>query len=439
MNYYINPNLLISPLQGDLFCLINLCLPNAIKIINKRQYDLFELIKKMDVEDIFEKYETEKASVLIFLKILEKKQFISASGIFDFPTLDNDVKFLDFWIHVTDACNLSCQYCSITTKHTHSKLQISQIPDIISTIIFLVKTLGVQKLSLRFAGGEPMLNFEVIEIILNSIKAELPSTCQLGCAVLTNLTVLSPRIIEYLSVNQIFVGVSLDGIGKYHDITRVTKSGNSTFNVVIANIRALKEKNVSVNVTCVISNRNMEGIPTLIDFFIQNNISHRLSIVRGEEVDYSRVAVILRQVYKTMEKYVSSGYKFSQLHRLCDLKLTRPTVFTCGAKRNSFVIYTNGDLYACPHLIGCESEILGNIGSKNNLLSIIKERPFIDKMISDACLKCKYRYICTGGCPIFRDKGKSPACKFYQEMIPLVYHLLGMERLYQVKKNMMTF
>ena len=136
-----------------------------------------------------------------------------------------------------------------------------------------------------------------------------------------------------------------------------------------------------------------------------------------------------------MEEYIKNGYKFSQLHRLCDLKLINPTVFTCGAGRNSFVIYTNGDLYACPHLIGCKDKIIGNIYDRNKLLNIIKKRPSSDNTISIDCIKCVYRYVCTGGCPIFRFGGKSIACKFYKEIIPIIYHLLAMERLYEIKKN----
>lgn len=435
MNYFVNPNLLINPLEGDLFCLINPYLSNGIKIINKNQYIIFKQLNKISVEDILAEHINEKEVLNIFFKSLEKKQFISASGVFDIPKVSKNIHLLDFWIHVTDSCNLSCQYCSIATKISRNKLNFNNIPNLISTIIFIVNELDIQELSLRFAGGEPMLNFEIIKLIFNNINKKLPNTCRLKCTILTNLTILSPKILEFLSVNQIFISASLDGIGEYHDITRTTCDGRGTFHTVVENIRVLTNKNINVNVNCVISNRNIDGIPLLIDFLVKNKIRHRLSIVRGEEVNYDKVLAILCQVYKTMEEYIKNGYKFSQLHRLCDLKLINPTVFTCGAGRNSFVIYTNGDLYACPHLIGCKDKIIGNIYDRNKLLNIIKKRPSSDNTISIDCIKCVYRYVCTGGCPIFRFGGKSIACKFYKEIIPIIYHLLAMERLYEIKKN----
>lgn len=60
---------------------------------------------------------------------------------------------------------------------------------------------------------------------------------------------------------------------------------------------------------------------------------------------------------------------------------------------------------------------------------MIKQGDHIETDRSDDCKICKYRSICTSGCPVYRVNGKDPQCSIYHKFIPRIYDLLAKERL----------
>ncbi len=48
---------------------------------------------------------------------------------------------------------------------------------------------------------------------------------------------------------------------------------------------------------------------------------------------------------------------------------------------------------------------------------------------SEDCKKCRYRSVCTSGCPVYRVNGKDPQCSLYHRFIPMYYELQAQERI----------
>ncbi|WP_211319070.1 hypothetical protein [Mucilaginibacter oryzae] len=53
---------------------------------------------------------------------------------------------------------------------------------------------------------------------------------------------------------------------------------------------------------------------------------------------------------------------------------------------------------------------------------------------SDDCKKCRYRSVCTSGCPVYRIDGKDPQCSLYHRFIPKYYELQAMERIHLIQE-----
>lgn len=431
MGYILNPDLIISPLNEDFFCVVNPCIPNGIKVINRNQHAVLKRIAICD----FDENETGDPAMDNFIAAVLKKEFICNGAKFSHPKpFHGKIRNIDFWIHLSDACNLDCPYCSIQTKPRKTYLNAKDTLHIVETIAIFVRSEGITSLSIRFGGGEPLLNFTQVEVIVRGLRSQLPETCRLELLLITNLTLLTASQLDFIAQNDISVCVSLDGTEEYHNRTR-NFNGKGSFQLIERNMELLEQRHVPYHISSVISNRNLDGLEEFVEYLIRKNIVFRLSLVRGEEFDFEKAILVFEAVYKTFERHILSGYEFTRYHNLCNLSFFQPRLLTCGSGINSFAIYTNGDLYPCTHRIGDDTLCSGNICTPG-LLKNLLTRPFSPKAsFHSDCIECKYKYLCTNACPLFHTAGKSVFCEFNQKMIPKVYRLIGLERLQNIKNR----
>lgn len=156
---------------------------------------------------------------------------------------------IDF--NLTNACNLACKHChSSSGVKLNNELNLEEVTKITTEL----HELGV--LSIAFAGGEPFIRNDIIEIL--SHACSLPGW---SVAVITNGMFFTPRVIEGLSRNcrnNITVNISLDGsTAEYFSILRgqrshnVSRGGENLFKRVVDGIRAVVDAGLqnSINFT----------------------------------------------------------------------------------------------------------------------------------------------------------------------------------------------
>jgi uncharacterized protein len=64
-----------------------------------------------------------------------------------------------------------------------------------------------------------------------------------------------------------------------------------------------------------------------------------------------------------------------------------------------------------------------------DLVDMIEQGSHYEDQKSKDCSLCKYKSVCTSGCPIYRVNGKDPQCSLYHTFIPQIYELQARERL----------
>jgi radical SAM domain protein len=149
-----------------------------------------------------------------------------------------------FTIGVTEQCNLRCTYCcysGIYPEHrTHSKnsLKISDISDIIS---FIEDTVKSDTFSVEFYGGESLLEIEWIKTFVDQISNAI-SEKQIKFELSTNGILLNKSVVDWLVQNKFHLFVSIDGIGKYHDLCRKDIGGHGTFTQIQTNLEYIKNR-----------------------------------------------------------------------------------------------------------------------------------------------------------------------------------------------------
>jgi radical SAM protein with 4Fe4S-binding SPASM domain len=144
---------------------------------------------------------------------------------------------------VTEDCNLRCSYCF---EHHKSKKKMN-LPTARRTLDDLLShDTGFQWVNIEFSGGEPMLNFELIQQVFYYVKTTFPSdsrkfTFNIG----TNGTVLTEEMKAWLErFPCITIGLSLDGTKEVHDRNRC-----NSYDRVMDNLNFFKLYNVPVKMT----------------------------------------------------------------------------------------------------------------------------------------------------------------------------------------------
>lgn len=431
----LTPHLIQINLDNEFVLIVNPFFKNGVRIINKRQVELIKLFNgEKSIENISRESGYDVNQIKSFVSLLRKNNCLVEEELSKDLCFKHSDKVVDFWVHTTDSCNLRCHYCYIHTKDAPQNIELNVIEKFQEKILQTVKARKLKLVILRLAGGEPFLRFDLWKSNLLRLKKQLERfECKLNVTFLTNLTLLNDDIINFIKAENFNISVSLDGLGSYHDKARPYANGKGSFDVILKNIFKLIDNGISPYIMTVVSDDNLDGLVDFTKFLVDYNLSFRYSIVQADHFNYEKAFAVFKKVYSFLGEEIDKGYPFESKHQFGELKLLNIFDQNCGAGRDSGTIYSNGDIYFCQQQVGTK-EIIGSIFSDEDLLDIVKKGNYFNDNLSDECQECNYRYVCTGGCPLVRIDGKSPSCDFYKKIIPILYRLIGKERLYSIKK-----
>lgn len=167
--------------------------------------------------------------------------------------LDNNL--INVILEVTQQCNLRCGYCPYSGlanrlrphNPTHMTYSVAK-----RAIDYYFRHSCDTKLKvITFYGGEPLLNFKLIEKCVLYAKA-MDKNVQF--AITTNGVLLNKEIILFLEKNSFIVTLSIDGPKALHDRFRVDLSGRGSFNRCWENFRLLysvfsNPRRININVS----------------------------------------------------------------------------------------------------------------------------------------------------------------------------------------------
>jgi len=430
-----NPNLIVNKIDNDFYFVVNPFVSNGLQIINVNQFVVLDSIDgETDITQLSAKTEFLQEDIITTCKILEKKNIVSFTNVFSKPLWNYNVNSIGLWVHTTNDCCLRCSYCYIHTLGLKDFIPSENIERLCEKLKQTVQQKQLQKVSLRLAGGEPLMKFNLWKPYLLELKETLKTLhCQLNITFLTNLVLLNDEMIHFVKENNFGIAVSLDGLKEYQNNTRYFENGKGSFDIVEKNIHKLLDNDIPFGIMTVVSNENLDGLEQLTKFITERNLKFRFSFVQGENLDIPKLISVLHNCYEILSEAIEKGYQFSKNHSLCDLKFLEPFFQTCGNGFNSGALYTDGNIYFCQKGFGTDTPN-GSIFEEDDLLSIVQRKTHYNTVNSD-CQQCNLQYICTSGCPLERENEKDPHCEVYKEIIPLIFKLIAKERLFKIKLN----
>jgi His-Xaa-Ser system radical SAM maturase HxsB len=175
---------------------------------------------------------------------------------------------------VTLRCEHSCPYCQVSRKND-DKRQFDMTPEIASKALDLVFRSPSPSLKIEFQGGEPMLNFPMIQyIVAGALERNATAQRNLGFVVATNLAVVTDDILAFCREHRIHISTSLDGPKDLHNRNR-PRPGNDSYERTIDGIRRVREALGRDEVSALMTSTeaSLARVKEIVDEYVANSFS----------------------------------------------------------------------------------------------------------------------------------------------------------------------
>lgn len=177
---------------------------------------------------------------------------------------------------LTRRCNQRCVYCHASSLDSEDH----SVPDMeIETArqcVDIALSSPSEVIKIEFQGGEPTLNFPVLqEIVLYAEKLNETKGKYLEFVLCTNLHHLPKDYLVFLQEKRIDVSTSLDGPEALHDSCRITTGGRGTHQQFCSNLHRVVEALGPEHVSCLLTihRGNLPHLDSVIDEYQRLGLS----------------------------------------------------------------------------------------------------------------------------------------------------------------------
>lgn len=319
-------------------------------------------------------------------------------------------------LEVTKKCNLACSYCYFR-EGQENKNQSMSFETAKKALSYFAPDSDI---NVSFFGGDPLLNFDLIEKVTLYVEA-LAKQRKVNCSfhVTTNGMLLDKDIVDFMRKHNFTLIISLDGDESVHNKNRPAKGRHiNSHSKTLEGLHLLSSGNMSNRTTLrgtfVGSDVNvverLEYLNKLCDEGFARNVSFEpASLTESTCLEFSgnyqsaseKDFVNLRKSYGEVSQWyvdrikrdLKARFKHYQVI-LKRLLYRKHSACECGAGVGYAAIDTKGYIYAC-HRQGRSKIGHVDFGFNESLTE-----PWIDNRLylRRGCVDCWARYLCGGGC-----------------------------------------
>ncbi len=310
---------------------------------------------------------------------------------------------MKYTLCITQQCNLRCKYCYVDKASARMPLDTAE-----KAIDFIYeRTPADDDIDIGFFGGEPLLEFELIEAITDKIERHPehdPERVEL--TLVSNGTIFNPRIADFIIDHDVGFGISCDGPPEVHDLYRVYKNGKGSGRLVERNIKRALERFPNLMVNAVYRPQTLHHLPEVVRYFAALGVRHiYLNADFSAEWSPDDAALLPGIFAEIAEIYVASYLAEKPLYiSVLDSKITvilrggfRPTE-RCSMGRGELAFTANGNIFPCERLIGSGDDNEHCIGNLDTGIEPGRMACRTAPLINAACLTCGLRDYCANSC-----------------------------------------
>jgi len=321
-------------------------------------------------------------------------------------------KFLMFGIIPTYQCNMACVYCYQGKNDIPKETMNSQTLD--ATCKFIKKRLrdeNMDEVILHFYGGEPLLEFKKITLILRELRDSIISTL-----ITTNGTLITKEIVNELKNYPTVLEVTVAGPEHIHNKKRPFKNGQGTYRRIIQGISLAMESGITICLRIDVDEENKLYFDELLTDLTKHGfqeyipLSFRAIAPIACAKSYPFCIKNKMELVSLYKKAIDKGF------RVIPEGPNTPYTF-CQQQTSSFMMIDPvGDVYCCEGIFGHKDQRAGTIDNEGNLRIYYPYYDWLarDPLKIDKCRDCKALPICCGGCAFiaYLENGTchAPAC-----------------------------
>ncbi|MCX6249864.1 MAG: radical SAM protein [Bacteroidetes bacterium] len=312
---------------------------------------------------------------------------------------------MKYTILLTLKCNLRCSYCYIDKKE--NSINIITAEKIIDFIFS--NTPAKESIYLGFFGGEPLLEFESLKAIVLLLENHpLYAEREIEIQVVSNGTIFTDEIADFLIQHNIVLGLSCDGIPSIQDKHRRFQDNTPSSAIVEKTILQAIQTFPSLMVNAVYTPATYKYLPETVEYFYSLGI-RKIYINPDFGADWS--AMDVNQVNEIYDQLADIYLKWDDLGDtafISPINSKLAVILNNGYKPGDkcqmgikeFAISPDGNLFPCERLLGNGDKNAHCIGDIYHGLDIRKLTcgKFCHPVEQSECIDCTLKNYCMNWC-----------------------------------------
>ena len=358
---------------------------------------------------------------------------------------------------ITTACDLNCVYCQANSGNGKAPLFMDET--IARKAVDIALQSPEHNLSFEFQGGEPLLNFPIMKMIIEYAEDQ-NTNHSIQFSVVTNLTHITEEILDYFKSHNVNISTSLDGPEFVHNCSRTFLDGAGSYKKVSEGISKVHNRQMHAGAIQTTTRHSLDFAEEIINayanlgldsIFIRPLTPLGKASMNWEGVGYTadEFLVFYEKALKSVIELNLKDVYFREeqaaifLRRILGQSINYMELRSpCGAGTGQLAYYADGSIFTCDEArmlyeMGDDSFLLGNVWN-NDYRSLIKNSICKTACISSilealpSCTDCVYQPYC-GVCPVVQYSltgdviEKEPEgyrCRIYKGILDLLFSIL---------------
>lgn len=307
-------------------------------------------------------------------------------------------------LSLTSDCNLRCIYCYAEAGKQHKTMSWLTVKSAIDETIRNLLDEGKEKFQLTFhGGGEPFVAFKLIKKTVKYVNSKWKG--KKDFSVVTNGTLITPEIADWLADNDFRLTISIDGPADIQNRQRPKANGKGSYDDALRGARLLKERGLKFGIRSTITNANVFRVKDLLEIAKSLDCGLKLEPFTpvgrgsGDEIlspdDYFNQYIEASKVAKEMNVPLKSSYSSG----------FDPKCIFCAGDGEMFCVLPDGKISTCSRVTKdddflASTFIVGEVKEAGLIVDTEKIQGLrhLNVMYYNQCTDCFAKWYCIGGC-----------------------------------------
>lgn len=327
------------------------------------------------------------------------------------------------YLILSEQCNLACKYCFLGNNNEVKRkgfllenMSGGTADKALDFFIRQIKESGQDTEEnepvLIFYGGEPLINFEVLEHVaerINSLRGSVPCIKNMEMSMVSNGLLLDEARILRLQELGVGIAISIDGFTVEANQMRVDRAGNKVFPRILEKLDLCKKLGVDASLSVTLSEetlQNKEGVLRLIDEYGIKGLGFNImmsdaNFTLPQSYNEAAAQFIIDEFVELRKRGI---YEDRIMRKLKSFSKAQVYFSDCAATAGGqIVVAPNGQVGICHGCLFNKEYFVATIDDDDFVAT--EDPNFIEwsqltPLNHEECYDCPALGICGGGCPI---------------------------------------